>query len=314
MARKKTNNQESHKKAIALLEFTVLTLMEAKRLGMLTTVLDSLPLDKRERELLAVQELVPPPIKKKLLNDKAVFTVDDAAQFAVVASQAVVGAEAIVQLAYLPIVNKLMDYIVPLVANRDKLKSKSKNRKAALTANIYQFKITLIDAKPPIWRRIQVADCTLAQFHEHIQTAMGWTNSHLHDFHIEGLQYGDPKTLDADADMCDTAKTNLSQVLPEGDDRFAFHYTYDFGDGWEHMIEFEGIKPRNDKKKYPICLTGKRACPPEDCGGVWGYAELLEALADPKHEEYEAMKEWVGDSFDPEHFDKNETTEAMRVK
>lgn len=318
MGRKKSIDQENHKKAIALLEFTVLTLMEAERLSMLKTQLDSLPLDRKERELLAGHELLPAPIKKKLLDDKAAFTVEDAAKFAIVAAKAVVSAEAIVKPDLLGIVNHLIDYILPLMSNqalleiKSKGKGKSKKKKAALTANIYQFKITLTGSKPPIWRRIQVADCTLAQFHEHIQTAMGWTNTHLHDFNIEGLQYSDPDTLDSVDHACDTAKTNLSQILPEGDGRFAFLYTYDFGDGWEHKIEFEGIKPRDDKKKYPLCVTGKRACPPEDCGGVWGYADLLEALANPKHEDYEAMKEWVGDFFDPAAFDAEETTSLMQ--
>lgn len=180
---------------------------------------------------------------------------------------------------------------------------------------IYQFKITLLESKPSIWRRIQVRDCMLDKLHEHIQTAMGWTNSHLHQFHINGERFGDPALLgneSEDSDYIDSTKTLLSAILPKTGKRFAFKYEYDFGDGWQHEVLFEGSPPVDPQAKYPLCLEGERACPPEDCGGVWGYADFLEAIRDPKHEEHEAMLEWIGGRFDPEKFDVKRATQAMK--
>jgi hypothetical protein len=91
-------------------------------------------------------------------------------------------------------------------------------------------------------------------------------------------------------------------------------YEYDFGDGWEHEIILEKILPVDKKLKYPICLAGKMNCPPEDCGGVWGYAEMIEILKQPKHEEYENIIEWLGDELDPEYFDKEEVNEYLQTK
>jgi hypothetical protein len=179
---------------------------------------------------------------------------------------------------------------------------------------LYQFKITLLESQPPIWRRIQVKDCTVDKLHEHIQTAMGWTNSHLHQFDIDGKTYGDPQLLDhglEDQPCIDSTVTKISEILPEDGKQFPFRYEYDFGDSWQHEVLFEGCLRAEKRKRYPVCLEGERACPPEDSGGVWGYADLLEALADPDHEEHEDCVEWAGD-FDPERFDAGDRTKAMR--
>jgi hypothetical protein len=188
-------------------------------------------------------------------------------------------------------------------------------RRQAKTNLLFQFKITLLGAKPAIWRRIQVEDCTLDKLHEHIQTAMGWTNSHLHQFEIKGVRYGDPELLDdgfGDFECDDSTRTLLSDILPKTGKRFAFKYEYDFGDGWEHEVLFEGNLPVDPQAKYPLCVEGERACPPEDCGGVWGYGDFLEAIRNPKHEEHESMLEWIGGLFDPEEFDAKEATKAMK--
>ena len=180
---------------------------------------------------------------------------------------------------------------------------------------VYQFKIILMGIKPEVWRRIQIQDCTLDKLHEHIQTAMGWTNSHLHQFEIKGERYGDPALMDDGFDgfaCIDSTKTYLSRVLPGTDKRFAFRYEYDFGDSWQHKILFEGTPPVDLKAKYPLCMEGERACPPEDCGGVWGYGDFLKAIRNPKHEEHDSMLEWVGGRFDSEYFDAKEATAAMR--
>ncbi len=179
----------------------------------------------------------------------------------------------------------------------------------------FQFKITLADMTPPIWRRIQVGDCTLDKLHEHIQTAMGWTNSHLYQFEINGKQYGHPELLGhgfEGVEPLDSTRTKLSKILPKDRKRCEFRYEYDFGDSWIHEVVFEGCPPRESGKRYPLCVEGARACPPEDVGGVWRYAELLEELAGPKHEQHDDPMTWCGGDFDSEKFDPAEATQAMR--
>lgn len=179
---------------------------------------------------------------------------------------------------------------------------------------LYQFKITLLGIQPAIWRRIQVKDCTLDRLHEHIQTAMGWTNSHLHDFKIGGKDDGDPLLLDenfVEFDYGDSTTTKLSDILPRTGRRFRFEYQYDFGDGWRHEVLFEGCLRAEQGRRYPVCLEGARACPPEDVGGTWGYEEFLEAVRDEDHEQHEDMLRWAGRRFDPEAFDPARSTKRM---
>jgi hypothetical protein len=179
----------------------------------------------------------------------------------------------------------------------------------------YQFKITLLDTRPKIWRRILVPDGTLDDLHECIQTALGWTNSHLHQFEIGRKRYGDPELLDddwSDSKITSSLETQLSELFGGKRPPKKISYMYDFGDGWEHLIEFEGAVPPESGKKYPCCVEGARACPPDDVGGVCGYAHFLEAIGDPKHEEHETYLEWIGGEFDPEAFNAAETTKAMR--
>lgn len=182
-------------------------------------------------------------------------------------------------------------------------------------AEVYQFKITLLDTNPPIWRRIQVADCTLDKLHEHIQTAMGWTNSHLHHFRIGESLYGDPLLMQEnfrELQYKDSTRTMLSDILPEGVRKFQFGYEYDFGDGWIHEVLFEGRPGVESGKRYPICLEGARACPPDDVGGVWGYVDFLEAITDPENERHREMREWIGRKFDPEAFNPASATRRMK--
>jgi hypothetical protein len=149
---------------------------------------------------------------------------------------------------------------------------------------LYQFRITLLDTQPAVWRRIQVKDGTLDKLHEHIQTAMGWTNSHLHHFRFGEQLYGDPDLVQEnyeDMDYEDSTSMKISAILPRSGRRFAFEYEYDFGDDWRHEVLFEGCLRAERGQQYPVCLEGARACPPEDVGGTWGYQEYLEARADP---------------------------------
>jgi hypothetical protein len=174
---------------------------------------------------------------------------------------------------------------------------------------IYQIKISLRDSKPPIWRRVQVlSSATLEELHFIIQESMGWYNSHLHSFSIGGIEYGKPAP-EYDFHVTDEAKVKMSQVV--GGEKAKFSYTYDFGDSWDHTVLIEKILPRDPNGIYPICIKGKRACPPEDCGGPWGYLEFLEAIQNPSHPEHEEMLEWVGGDFDPEEFDLDEINERL---
>jgi len=178
---------------------------------------------------------------------------------------------------------------------------------------IYQFKITLLDTKPKIWRRIQIPDCKLNTLHYHIQAVMGWENSHLHHFDIRGERHGIPEHLDYDGDgsIIDSKKILVSGIVPHDGKKIAFRYTYDFGDNWEHEILFEGIVKPEPGKRYPLCLEGEQACPPENCGGTPGYEHLLCVLRDPEDEEYDEVLEWVGEDFAPEAFDPKIATVRM---
>jgi hypothetical protein len=176
-------------------------------------------------------------------------------------------------------------------------------------ASVYQLKVTLKTSKPPIWRRIQVnSDINLYRLHKILQVVMGWTDSHLHQFNVHGEYYGTP---DPDFEAKDEKRLKLYQAISGAGDRFV--YEYDFGDSWEHVILVEKILQPEAGVRYPICLTGKRACPPEDCGGIWGYGDLLEAIQEPAHPEHEEMLEWLGGSFDPEEFDADMVNESLKT-
>lgn len=177
---------------------------------------------------------------------------------------------------------------------------------------VMQFKVTLLDISPPVWRRIQVPETyTFWDLHVAIQDAMGWLDYHLHAFTMN-----DPKTgEECEIGIPDEDGWSDIETLPGWElaiaewftaEQSAAPYLYDFGDSWEHLVELEEVLPRSAKTKYPICVDGARACPPEDCGGVWGYEEFLNVVADANHEDHEEMLEWVGGPFDPEHFDKRD--------
>ncbi len=185
------------------------------------------------------------------------------------------------------------------------------SRKRAKNHPVYQLKITLKGSKPPIWRRVQVANnTTLSKLHKIIQVAMGWWDSHLHQFIIHGENFGIP---DPDFDFMEVTSergTKLSGVISSEKDKFI--YEYDFGDSWEHVILVEKILPPDPNISYPICLKGKRTCPPEDCGGIWGYNDFLEAIQDPDHPEHDDMLEWVGGEFDSEAFSLDEVNSRLK--
>ncbi len=170
--------------------------------------------------------------------------------------------------------------------------------------SVFQLKITLRDVRPQVWRRFLVpSTITLDRLHCSLQFIMGWIDMHLHEFQAGDVRYGIPDhDFDWDADeIVSEKRTRLHQLLQRAKDRLV--YWYDFGDDWRHDIVLEKILPREPGMKYPYVLAGKRACPPEDVGGAWGYEQFLRTLRNPKDPEHEDMLEWCGGSFDPEAFD-----------
>jgi hypothetical protein len=169
---------------------------------------------------------------------------------------------------------------------------------ARTTDNLISLKVTLRGIRPPIWRRLVIPGAmTLGDLHQAIQAAMGWDGGHLHVFDIAGRAYGDPHTTD---DVLSEERLTIAGVRKSGIARFT--YTYDFGDDWEHIIAIESKTPPVAHGRYPACVAGTRNCPPEDCGGPWGYQHLLAVIADPAHPEHKDQLEWLGEDFDPEDF------------
>ncbi len=185
-----------------------------------------------------------------------------------------------------------------------------------MTKSTYQVQIALRKSKPKIWRRILVSpDLRLSDLHKIIQTTMGWTNTHLHQFRKQQTFYTRKTDQDGfwdDPDNVDYSRIKISDLLKKEKDKII--YDYDFGDGWEHDIVLEKIIANGQNKITPTCLTGKNNCPPEDCGGIWGYADMLEILKHPDHAEYKEYTEWLGEEFDPKYFDKDEINDLLKLE
>lgn len=178
---------------------------------------------------------------------------------------------------------------------------------------ILQLKISLLGvSKPPVWRRVLVpATLRLDRLHNVIQAAMGWTDTHLHAFEANGVNYGPPNP---ELEHADERRTAIGELLGRSGDRI--RYVYDFGDHWQHEIVHEKVLPDDPARRCPACLAGRGRRPPEDCGGPWGYADLRQTLADPTHEEHTGMLEWLGietaAEFDPHAFDADEVNLVLR--
>ena len=303
--------------AVGIVEWIAKILIAAEQTGIKNKPLEHFWLSPDHRAVLLLVPGVSTVVKAKLAKEKSSFTVAEVAGMTIALAEDLSDGDARKQVAVLVVAKHLMDRLQEgAVSPATPESGKGKKRKAKTsTTTVYQFKITLNDTKPPIWRRIQVKDCTLDKLHEHIQTAMGWTNSHLHQFKIGGLLYGDPQLLlegfEDDPEVINSLDTRLHDIVPEDGKGFKFEYEYDFGDGWEHEVLFEGCLRAEKGVRYPLCVEGERACPPEDVGGTYGYQEYLEAMADPEHEEHESFMEWSG-PFDPEAFDALKATKMMR--
>lgn len=188
-----------------------------------------------------------------------------------------------------------------------------KRKKADGPAPIFQIKVGLRDAKPPIWRRLEVpANVTLAKLHDVLQIAFDWEHSHMHVFETPYGEFGIPNP---ELGHRSAASVTLEQVAPG--EKSKISYTYDFGDSWEHEIVVEKVLDRDKATTYPRCTGGRRAAPPEDCGGIWRYNFLEEILADPEHPEHADMVEWLGlddpADFDPARFSAEQVTKALSV-
>ena len=182
---------------------------------------------------------------------------------------------------------------------------------------VYQIKVSLEYIKPEIWRRFLVpAAMTLDQFHRVLQIAFGWTNSHMHHFFTKDNKFYEPPSPYRDPfgeePAGDSRKTRLADVLPHV--KSALRYEYDMGDSWLHFIWLEKILVHEDGAQLPWCVDGANAGPPDDCGGPPGYANLLEAFADPKHPEHAEMLEWMDGPFDPAQFQRDSINRALKPK
>lgn len=175
---------------------------------------------------------------------------------------------------------------------------------------LYELRVQLRDIRPSVWRMLLVPhQVTLNELHRLLQAAMGWSDSHLYLFHIDGSLYGEPNP-EWGRDLRNSKRTRLEEIADEG--CRSFLYEYDMGDSWMHEITLQRTVESNGKES-PRCTDGARACPPEDCGGPPGYEDFLEAISDPRHEQHEFMLDWADGEFDPQYFDIAAVNSAFRL-
>lgn len=185
-----------------------------------------------------------------------------------------------------------------------KKKAISKNRPEN---QILKLRISLEGTEPLVWREVLVPSYfTLEALHSIVQLVMGWQMSHLYDFEIDGQRYSEPDEFDELP-----SKSLASSISAALNGETSFRYTYDFGDSWRHLIEVKEVTTIDDGFNYPICIDGENACPPEDCGGIPGFEDLKEKLANKKDPEHKEMLRWVGGYFNPKSFDANRINRDM---
>ncbi|MCU0359627.1 MAG: plasmid pRiA4b ORF-3 family protein [Bacteroidia bacterium] len=180
----------------------------------------------------------------------------------------------------------------------------------------YLLHLNINSIKPEIWRKILVKPTTtLFELHHIIQISMGWQNYHLYEFNVNGYRMGSealngPELDKLQGKLIDSIAVDLSDLYLEKGSSFS--YEYDFGDSWRHTITIEDFVPSVKGQKLPLCLAGERACPPEDCGGIHGFENMIEILQDKSHPEYKEFKRWVGPKYNPETFDLEKTNKSLR--
>jgi hypothetical protein len=208
-----------------------------------------------------------------------------------------------------PLITSLIDQIIENPRSR---RSNKGLPPFGRPVEIYQLKVVLQDIYPLIWRRILVqGDVTLPWLHGVLQIVMGWTNSHLHGFKLGGLFFSEPGPDNNWTDVFDERQVHLRQMAPDVGSRFV--YEYDFGDTWDHELVVEKIFLPQEKVEVPFCIDGERACPPEDVGGVGGYAEFITAISHPMRPDHSEWMEWIGGKFDPEEFDLKRKNDLLQV-
>ncbi len=182
-----------------------------------------------------------------------------------------------------------------------------------MSTTVHRLKVSLATVKPPVWRRIEVAsDVTLAELSNLLEAAMGWLGGHLHSFDVDGVNYERP---DPDEGLYPGARNEADHQLGDALTEIGakMRWDYDFGDGWRHTIGLEAIEAVDPAINYPRCFAGRRACPPDDCGGPSGFSDLIDAIADPTHPRHNELTEWLPPGYDPAHFDPDEATDDMQA-
>ncbi len=181
---------------------------------------------------------------------------------------------------------------------------------------IIQFKVSLFESKPLIWRQILVhSDTTFFELHHIIQIAMGWDNYHMFEFDLEGYRIGEVDEEEKDNgygsdQLLDCTSVTLKDLITQKKE--VFKYLYDFGDGWKHVIKVENLLNIDTTVNYPICIDGEMNCPPEDCGGIRSFYHCLEVLKDKKSDEYQEISEWFSKKYKPEQFDIGKVNKQLK--
>jgi hypothetical protein len=180
-----------------------------------------------------------------------------------------------------------------------------------LSLTVHELRVTLLDVTPPVWRQIRVPSALpLSTVHAVIQIAFGWEDIHLHEWRVGESTYGLSDEDSWGEDLGDESSAVLGELAPLDS---VLRYDYDFGDGWEHLVEVTAVVPYSGSVAPVACLGGARACPPEDCGGPFGYEHLLDALRDPEDAEHDEVVEWLGDHFDPAAFDQTSVNNRLEL-
>jgi Plasmid pRiA4b ORF-3-like protein len=293
-------------RTVQLAEWAAEMLIGAEQLGIKTRPVAHFPLPEAERAVLLVIPSIYQKLRKKLATEKPKLTVGEVGGLLVTVAEALLDATPLESVALLMTARSLMNCLEAEVEGAIKPAGP-----AGKTGTIYRLRITLADIDPAIWRLVEVPDCSLGELHDVIQIVMGWQDSHLHQFVLDGKSFGPDTPYAPDLEVEDEEGVRLSQVFTDRK-RPRILYEYDFGDSWRHEIRLEKMVKPEPNVKYPRCLEGARACPPEDCGGPWGYVDFLAAISDPKHENHRDMKEWIGGKFDPEKFSVGAVNKTLR--
>lgn len=291
---------------VQLAEWAAKILIGAEQLGIKSKPVARFPLPGAERAVLMMTPTIDKQIQKKLAAKNPKLTVGKVGGLLMAVSEALLDAPPLQGFALIMTAKSLMNWLESEVTG-----ALNPAESKGTSSRIYRLRITLADIEPAIWRLVEVPDCSLGELHDVLQVVMGWDDSHMHQFVVNGKYFGQATSGDLDLEVEDQDSIRLSQIFTGGK-KPRLVYEYDFGDSWQHEIRLEKTLEPEPKVKYPRCVEGARACPPEDVGGAWGYADFLEAMADSKHESHRDMREWIGGRFDPEKFSVDKVNKELR--